>query len=319
MSAGPTLDSIREAHARIAPLIHRTPIFRSSSLDRMAGAELLFKCENLQKTGSFKIRGATNVIFSLPDDVAARGVVTHSSGNHGAAVAYAARRRGIPAWIVVPAGAPEVKRRAIVDFGAQIIECEPTMEAREAAAREILDRIGATLVHPYDDDRIIAAQATATVEMIEDAARLDLVLAPVSGGGLLSGTAIAAQSLQPGIRVIGCEPAGADDAFRSLESHRLVRNTETHTIADGLRASLADRTFAILTERLEAVVLITEEEILRAMRLVWERLKLIIEPSSAVPVAAALFGKIQPPASRIGIVLSGGNLDLGPFFDNLRV
>jgi threonine dehydratase len=317
MSAGATLHSIREAHARIAPLIHRTPIFRSTSLDRMAGAQLLFKCENLQKTGSFKIRGATNVIFSLPDDKAARGVVTHSSGNHGAAVAYAARRRGIRAWIVVPRGAPEVKRRAIADFGAEIIECEPTMEAREAAAREILDRTGATLVHPYDDDRIIAAQATATVELIEDAGDLDLILAPVSGGGLMSGTAIAAQSLVPGIRVIGCEPAGADDAFRSLQAGQLLKNAKVETIADGLRASLSDRTFAILRERLESVVLISEEEIRQAMRLVWERLKLVIEPSSAVPVAAALFRKIDPAASRIGILLSGGNLDLGPFFDHL--
>jgi threonine dehydratase len=317
MSAGPTLHSIREAHARISPLIHRTPIFRSSSLDRIAGAQLLFKCENLQKTGSFKIRGASNVLFSLPDEEAARGVVTHSSGNHGAAVAYAARRRGIRAWIVVPRGAPEVKRRAIADFGAEIIECEPTMEAREAAARQVQQRTGATLVHPYDDDRIIAGQATAAVELIEDAGDLDLLLAPVSGGGLMCGTAIAAQSLLPDIRVIGCEPAGADDAFRSLQAGRLLKNVKVETIADGLRASLSERTFAILRERLESIVLISEAEIRQAMRLVWERLKLVIEPSSAVPVAAALFGKIDPAASRIGILLSGGNLDLGPFFDHL--
>jgi threonine dehydratase len=317
MSAGPTLEAIREAHARIAPLIHRTPVFRSSSLDRIAGAQLLFKCENLQKTGSFKIRGATNVIFSLPEEAASRGVITHSSGNHGAAVAYAARRRGIRAWIVVPKGAPEVKRRAIADFGAEIRECDPTMEAREAAAREIQQRTGATLVHPYDDDRIIAAQATAAVELLEDGGDLDMILAPVSGGGLMSGTAIAAQSLQPGIRVIGCEPAGADDAFRSLQAGRLIKNVKTDTIADGLRASLSERTFAILRERLESVVLITEDEIRQAMRLVWERLKLVIEPSSAVPAAAVLFHKIDPPGARVGILLSGGNLDFGPFFDRL--
>jgi threonine dehydratase len=315
MSSGPSLETIREAHARIAPHIHRTPVFRSSSLDRMAGAELFFKCENLQKTGSFKIRGATNVIFSLPEPEAARGAVTHSSGNHGAAVAYAARRRGIPAWIVVPRGAPEVKRRAIADFGGEIISCEPTMQAREAAAREVLERTGATLVHPYDDDRIIAAQGTATVELIEDAGPLDVVLAPVSGGGLLSGTAIAAKSLQPGIRVVGCEPAGADDAWRSLRSGQLQKNEKTETIADGLRASLSARTFAILRERIDDIALIREGEILQAMRLVWERMKLVIEPSSAVTAAAVLLGKVDVSGKRVGLVLSGGNVDLGRFFD----
>jgi threonine dehydratase len=315
MAKGPTLEAIREAHARIAPHIHRTPIFRSASLDQRAGARLFFKCENLQKTGSFKIRGATNVVFSLEEDVARRGVVTHSSGNHGAAVAYAARRRGIPAWIVVPRNAPEVKRRAITDFGGEVATCEPTMEAREATAREICERTGATLVHPYDDDRIIAAQGTATVELIEDAGELDYVLAPVSGGGLLSGTAIAAQSLRPGIRVTGCEPAGADDAWRSLRSGQIEKNVKVDTIADGLRASLSERTFAILRERIDQIALIREEEILEAMRLVWERMKLIIEPSSAVTAAAALFGKLDIKDRRVGVILSGGNLDLGKFFD----
>jgi threonine dehydratase len=314
MPSGPTLAAIREAHARIAPHIHRTPVFRSASLDRLAGAELFFKCENLQRTGSFKMRGATNVIFSLSEPVAGRGVVTHSSGNHGAAVAYAARRRGIPAWVVVPRGAPEVKQRAIADFGGEVITCEPNLAAREAAAREIMERTGATLVHPYDDDRIIAAQGTAALELLEDAGSLDLVLAPVSGGGLLSGTAIAAQSLQPGIRVVGCEPAGADDAWRSLHSGQLQKSEKPETIADGLRASLSERTFAILRERVEDVVLIGEREILDAMRLIWERMKLVIEPSSAVTAAAVLLGKIDVSGKRVGILLSGGNVDLGPFF-----
>lgn len=314
MPSGPTLEAIREAHMRIAPHIHRTPVFRSASLDRLARAELFFKCENLQRTGSFKMRGATNVIFSLSEVVAGRGVVTHSSGNHGAAVAYAARRRGIPAWIVVPRGAPEVKRRAIADFGGEVISCEPNMAAREAAAREIIERTGATLVHPYDDDRIIAAQGTAALELLEDAGQLDLVLAPVSGGGLLSGTAIAAQSLQPGIRVVGCEPAGADDAWRSLHSGQLQKNQKPETIADGLRASLSERTFAILRERVDEVALIGEQEILDAMRLVWERMKLVIEPSSAVTAAAVLLGKIDVSGKRVGLLISGGNVDLGPFF-----
>lgn len=317
MSSGPTLEAIREAHARIAPHIHRTPVFRSSSLERMAGAELFFKCENLQKTGSFKVRGAMNVIFSLPDAVAGRGVVTHSSGNHGAAVAYGARQRGIPAWIVVPRNAPEVKRRAIADFGGEIIPCEPTMEARQAAAAEVLERTDATLVHPYDDDRIIAAQGTATVELLEDVGSLDIILAPVSGGGLLSGTAIAAQSLQQGIRVVGCEPSGADDAWRSLRSGQLQKNEKPETIADGLRASLSERTFAILRDRIEEIALISEEEILQGMRLVWERLKLVIEPSSAVTAAAVLLQKVDVSGKRVGVVLSGGNVDLDPYFNSI--
>jgi len=312
---GPTIEAIREAHARIAPHIHRTPVFRSSSLDERAGARLFFKCENLQRTGSFKLRGAANVVFSLEEEEARRGVVTHSSGNHGAAVAYAARLRGIPAWIVVPRNSPEVKRRAIADFGGEVVMCEPTMEAREAAAREIQERTGAALVHPYDDDRIIAAQGTAAVELIEDAGDIDWILAPVSGGGLLSGTAIAAQSLRPGIRVLGCEPAGADDAWRSLRSGRIEKNVQADTIADGLRASLSPRTFAILRERIDQIALIREEEILDAMRLIWERMKLVIEPSSAVTAAAALFGKTDIRGRRVGIILSGGNVDLGKFFD----
>ena len=315
MAKGPTIEAIREAHARIAPHIHRTPVFRSSSLDERAGARLFFKCENLQKTGSFKLRGAANVVFSLEEEAARRGVVTHSSGNHGAAVAYAARLRSIPAWIVVPRNSPQVKRRAIADFGGEVVMCEPTMEAREAAAREIQERTGAALVHPYDDDRIIAAQGTAAVELIEDAGDIDWILAPVSGGGLLSGTAIAAQSLRPGIRVLGCEPAGADDAWRSLRSGRIEKNVQVDTIADGLRASLSPRTFAILRERIDQIALIREEEILDAMRLIWERMKLIIEPSSAVTAAAALFGKTDIKGRRVGIILSGGNVDLGTFFD----
>jgi threonine dehydratase len=313
----PGLADIREARARIAPHIHRTPVLRCSSLDRLAGAQLFFKCENLQKTGSFKIRGAANAIFALSDRLAANGVVTHSSGNHGAAVAYAARRRGIPAWIVVPQSAPDVKRKAIADFGGSIVSCENSLGSREAAARDLLERTRGALIHPYDDDAVIAGQATATVEMIEDAGDLDLVLAPVSGGGLIAGAAIAAQSLQPGIRVMGCEPSLADDAFRSLDSGRLQKNASAKTIADGLRASLCERTFAILRQRLDGIALIDEDEIRSAMRLVWERMKLVIEPSSAVAVAAAIFGKVNASGKRVGIVLSGGNVDLGRFFESL--
>jgi threonine dehydratase len=307
---GPDLEAIRAAHRRIAPHIHGTPVMTSASLDALAGARLYFKCENLQKTGSFKIRGATNAIFSLAPEEAVRGVVTHSSGNHAAAVALAASRRGIRAWIVMPSNAPQVKRRAVEAYGGHITFCEPTLTAREAAAAEIIRKTGAVLIHPFDDDRIIAGQATAAVELLEEVPGVDLILAPVSGGGLLSGTAIAAKSLQPAIRVIGCEPKNADDAYRSLQSGRVQAMEHPDTIADGLRASLAERTFAILRRCVDQIVLVSEEEIVAAMRCVWERMKLVIEPSAAVAVAPALERKLHAEDRKVGIILSGGNVDL---------
>ncbi len=310
MSAGPNLETIRAAHARIAPRIHRTPVFTSQALDAMAGAQLFFKCENLQKTGSFKIRGATNAIFSLPDEEARRGVVTHSSGNHAAAVALAARWRGIPAWIVMPSNAPIAKRKAVEGYGGQITYCEPTLAAREAAAQEIEARTGAALVHPFDDDRIIAGQATAALEFLEEVPDLDFILAPVSGGGLLSGTAIAAKSLRPAIHVAGCEPKNADDAFRSLAAGRVVSAEKQDTMADGLRAQLCERTFAILRERVDQIALVTEEEIVASMRHVWERMKVIIEPSAAVAVSPAIERRLNAAGKKVGIILSGGNVDL---------
>jgi threonine dehydratase len=310
MSAGPNLETIRAAHARIAPRIHRTPVWTSQALDAMAGARLFFKCENLQKTGSFKIRGATNAIFSLPDEEARRGVVTHSSGNHAAAVALAARWRGIPAWIVMPSNAPMAKRKAVEAYGGQITYCEPTLAAREAAAKEIMARTGAVLVHPFDDDRIIAGQATAALEFLEEVPNLDLILAPVSGGGLLSGTAIAAKSLRPAIRVAGCEPKNADDAFRSLAAGHVVSAEKTETMADGLRAQLCERTFAILRERVDQIALVTEEEIVASMRHVWERMKLIVEPSAAVAVSPAIERRLNADGKKVGIILSGENVDL---------
>jgi len=310
-AAGPDLETIRAAHRRIAPHIHRTPVLTSASLDALAAARLYFKCENLQKTGSFKIRGATNAVFSLAPEEAARGVVTHSSGNHAAAVALAARLKGIRAWIVMPSNAPEVKRRAVQAYGGQITFCEATLAAREAAAAEIIRKTGAVLIHPFDNDRIIAGQATATVEFLEEVPDLDFLLAPVSGGGLLSGTAIAAKSLRPAIRVIGCEPKNADDAYRSLATGRLQAMEHPDTIADGLRASLAERTFAILRQRVDRIVLVTEEEIIAAMRQVWERMKLVIEPSAAVAVAPALGHQLAAQGGKVGVILSGGNVDLG--------
>jgi threonine dehydratase len=315
----PTWDAIEAAHARIAPRIHRTPVLRSATLDAMCGAELFFKCENLQKTGSFKIRGATNAIFSLSDDEASRGVVTHSSGNHAAAVSCAAAWRGIPAWIVMPKNAPAVKCRAVEAYGGKITFCEPKVSARNEAAARRQAETGAVMIHPYDDDMIIAGQATAAKELLEETGELDALLAPVSGGGLLSGSALSAKHIQPEIRVFGCEPARADDAYRSIETGTLQSLESSDTIADGLRASLAPRTFAILQKQLAGIFLVSEEEIVYAMALIWERLKVVTEPSAAIALSPVLKpetiqlisrDRSRPGKLKIGIILSGGNVDL---------
>jgi len=313
--------AIVEAHERIRPLIHRTPVLTSTSLNELAGATLFFKCENLQKTGSFKIRGASNAIFSLSEEEAKKGVVTHSSGNHAAAVARAAAWRGVPAWIVMPKNAPAVKCRAVEAYGGKITYCEPKVSARAEAAAKIQAETGAVLVHPYDDDRIIAGQATAAKELMEEVAELDAVLAPVSGGGLLSGTCLGAKGLRATVRVFGCEPERADDAYRSLKTGVLQTQESSDTIADGLRASLAPRTFAILRKNVEGILLVSEEEIRATMRLVWQRMKIVIEPSSAVALAplvreggvaglglATAMAGMRP---RIGVILSGGNVEMG--------
>ena len=307
--AGPNLQAIREAQLRIAPHIEETQVMISYPLDELAGALLYFKCENLQLSGSFKIRGACNAVFSLSEAEAARGVVTHSSGNHGAALALAAQMRGIRAWVVMPRNAPQVKIRAVEAYGADIFFCEPTLEAREAAAAELLRSTGGTLIHPYDNDRVIAGQGTAALELLEEIPDLDIICAPVSGGGLLSGTAIAAKSLRPEIQVIGCEPANADDAARSLASGHLEPGSKKFTIADGLRATLSARTFAILRERVDRILLVTEEEIVQAMKLITEHLRIMVEPSGAVAASPALHHQIEGEDLRIGIILSGGNLD----------
>jgi threonine dehydratase len=310
MPSGPDLATIRAAHERIAPQIHRTLVLTSSALNELTGARLYFKCENFQKTGSFKIRGATNAVLSLSEEEAKRGVVAHSSGNHAAALARAAGKRGIPAWIVMPSNAPETKKAAVRSYGGQITECEPTLAAREATAKAILDRTGANLVHPYDNLRVIAGQGTVALEILEQTPDLDFLLAPVSGGGLLSGSAIAAKELRPKIRVVGCEPQNADDAYRSMESGKLEPAAKSETIADGLRATLCPLTFSILRERVDEIVTVSEAEIVEAMRMIWERMKIVIEPSAAVAAAPALLKKIDARGKRVGIILSGGNLDL---------
>jgi threonine dehydratase len=313
-------NTIIQAHERIRPRIHRTPVLTSESFNALAGAHLYFKCENLQKTGSFKIRGATNAIFSLTDDEARRGVVTHSSGNHAAAVACAARWRGISASIVMPKNAPAVKCRAVESYGGKITFCEPNVTSRSETAARVQAETGSVMIHPYDDDRIVAGQSTAAKELLEDFPDLDAVLSPVSGGGLLSGTCLGAKGIKPTVKVFGCEPERADDAYRSLTSGKLQALETSDTIADGLRASLAPRTFAILQKLVDSILLVSEAEIVSAMKLIWERMKIVIEPSSAVALAPMLRSSgLQEVAKatqrvgnplKIGIILSGGNVEL---------
>jgi len=306
----PDLDAIRAAHARIAPFVHRTPVLTCHGLDEVVGARLHFKCENLQKIGAFKARGATNAVFSLSGSDARRGVVTHSSGNHGAALAYAAARRGIPAWVVMPETAPAVKQDNVRRFGATIRSCAPTLAAREATCAEIERATGATLIHPFDNEKVIAGQGTAALELLEDVPDLDVVMVPVGGGGLLSGTAIATKAWRPNVRVWGAEPANADDAARSFRSRRLEPLPDRTTIADGLRTTLSLRTLGAILAHVDSIGTASEEAIVRAMRMTWERMKIVIEPSSAVPLACLLERALTSPGARIGVVLSGGNVDL---------
>lgn len=306
----PTLDDIRTAHDRIRPYVHRTPVVTCGALDRMAGARLFFKCEQLQKVGAFKARGAANAVFSLGEHEARRGVATHSSGNHAAALSWAAAMRGITAHVVMPSNAPAVKRAAVESYGGQITSCEPTQAAREATIEEVVRRTHATVIHPYNDERIIAGQATATVELLEDVPELDAVVAPVGGGGLLSGTVLAVKGLRPGLEVYGAEPAWADDAYRSLQAGRILPAERFDSVADGLRTSLGDKTFPILWKLLDGIALAEEAEIVAAMRLLIERTKILTEPSSAVPLAALLGGRLPLAGRRVGVILTGGNVDL---------
>ena len=301
---------VRAAAARIRPFVRHTPVLSDERLNEQFGAQVFFKCENLQLGGAFKLRGATNAVQQLPQAVAAVGVATHSSGNHGTALAIAARRRGIAAVIVMPRNSSAVKLEAVRREGAEIVLCEPGRVAREAGLAEVLRTRALEVVHPYDDDRVIAGQGTAALEFIEQQPALDLVLAPVGGGGLLSGTAIAIKGIRPAIRVIGVEPAQADDACRSFRSGERVLIDAPETIADGLRSSLGVRNFAIIRRLVDDMVSVSEEAIMLATRLVLERLKLLIEPSAAVPVAALLEEKVNARGARVGIILSGGNLDL---------
>ncbi len=302
---------IQAAAARIAGKVHRTPVLTCATIDGMAGAQLFFKCENLQKVGAFKMRGATNAVFSLAAEEAARGVATHSSGNHAQALALAARLRGVPAYVVMPSTAPAVKRAAVADYGAEIITCEPTLAARESTLKDVVARTGAAFVHPYDNDDIIAGQGTAALELLTDYPDLEVVMAPVGGGGLLSGTALATRALAPRAEIIAAEPEGADDAFRSLAAGQIIPSEKPDTVADGLLTSLGVRNFPIIQEHVSVIWLVDDPAIVAAMRLVWERMKIIIEPSSAVCLAAVLARPELVAGKRIGMIISGGNVDLG--------
>lgn len=299
---------MRAAAGRIAPWIVRTPVLTSRTIDGRAGATLYFKCENFQRVGAFKARGAHNAVFSLSADSLSRGVVTHSSGNHAAALALAARNAGTHAYIAMPRNAPKAKVASVERLGGEIVFCEPTLPAREACCAGIQQRTGATLVHPYDDWRVIAGQGTAALELIEEIPGLDAIVTPVGGGGLLAGSAIVGTEL--GVEVHGGEPAAADDAHRSLMTGTRQPPTGGHTIADGLRTALGERPFAIIRQQVKGIATVSEEEIVAAMRLVWEVMKIVIEPSSAVPVAAMLSGRMPLAGKRVGVILTGGNVDL---------
>lgn len=303
----PTLDDVREAAMRIAPWVHRTPVLSSSRLDERAGATLFFKCENLQRVGAFKARGATSAVLRLHGHARERGVVTHSSGNHAAALALAARNAGIPAWVVMPRNAPLPKVESVRRLGGEIVFCEPTLEAREATCAEVGARTGATLVHPYDDHAVIAGQGTATLELREQVEALDAVVVPVGGGGLLAGTSVVGRAF--GFDVYGAEPEAVDDAARSLATGVRQPPTGGTTVADGLRTALGVRPFEIIRRNVTDIATVSDEQIVAAMRLVWEVMKIVIEPSSAVPVAALLEHRLPVAGRRVGVILTGGNVD----------
>jgi threonine dehydratase len=306
----PEFKDVTEAHDRIRDYVHRTPVLTSSSLNQIFSASLFFKCENFQKVGAFKFRGATNAVLCLSEEEKKRGVGTHSSGNHAAAVSLAARMQGIKAYIVMPHTAPDIKKTAVKSYGGIITFCEPTMESREKGMEKVATKTGCTFIPSYNHRNIICGQGTAAKELIEDTGELDVVIAPIGGGGLMSGTSISARGLLPGTRIIAVEPTGADDAYRSLKSGRIIPSINPRTIADGLLTSLGDLTFRVIREHVDEIVTVPDESIVKAMRLIWERMKIVVEPSGAVPLAGIIEGKIDVRGKRVGLILSGGNLDL---------
>ena len=305
----PSIKDIEEAHLRIKPYIHKTPVLTSKSINEITQTELYFKCENLQKIGAFKIRGACNAIFQLPEET--QCVATHSSGNHAQAVAYAAKLKGLKAYIVMPKNAPKVKIKAVVGYGAEVIFCEPNQKAREETLNNVVEKTRAAFIHPYDNKKVICGQASAAKELIEETPRLDFVITPVGGGGLLAGTSLSVHYFSKETMVIAGEPEGADDAFRSIQSGEIIPSIKPNTIADGLLTSLGNHNFHIIKKHVESIICVSDDEIIAAMRLIWERLKIVVEPSSAVPLAALIKYKTLFENKKVGIILTGGNVDLG--------
>jgi threonine dehydratase len=301
---------IQQAVKRVAPYVHRTPVLTCSTFNRMFGCDLFFKCENFQKAGSFKIRGACNAVFSLSKDSAEQGVATHSSGNFAQALSLAANLKGLPAYIVVPKNAPAVKVKAVEGYGGKVLFCEPTLAARETMLNEVIKNTGAKFIHPYNQSGVIAGQGTAANELMEEVKNLDMVITPVGGGGLISGTAIAVKSISPNTQVIGGEPSGADDAFKSIQAGKILPSVTPNTIADGLRTSLGNLTFPVIYNNVSEIVTMSDQVIIEAMSLIWERMKIIVEPSAAVAFGVILKRKINVSGRKVGIILSGGNVDL---------
>ncbi len=306
----PTLDDALTARERIAPYIHRTPVLTSSFLDGLAGAELFFKCENFQKAGAFKVRGASNAVFGLSDEDAAHGVATHSSGNHALSLSYAAGRRGIPCNVVMPRTAPQAKKDAVKGYGGIITECEPSTSSREEVFAKVHETTGADFVHPYNDPRVIAGQATCSMELIEQVEGLDAVVAPIGGGGMISGTCLTLSNLSPSVKVYAAEPLNADDAARSFRAGHIIADDAPDTVADGLKVPLKDLTWHFVSTHVTDILTATENEIVDAMKAIWKRMKIVMEPSSGVPLATILKNPETFAGKRVGVIITGGNVDL---------
>lgn len=306
----PDYDDVLAAHERIAPHIHRTPILTSDYLDGLTGAKLFFKCENFQKAGAFKVRGASNAVFGLSDEQAEKGVATHSSGNHGLSLSYAAGRRGIPVTVVVPRTAPRAKKDAMKGYGARVVECEPSTSSREAVFAEVVAETGADFVHPYNDPRVIAGQATCSREMMEQTENLDAVIAPIGGGGMVSGTCLTLSTVAPEVKIYAAEPEQADDACRSFRAGHIIADDAPVTVADGLKVPLKERTWHFVSNHVTDILLASEREIIDAMHLTWQRMKIVIEPSCAVPLATILKNRDIFAGKRVGVIITGGNVDL---------
>jgi threonine dehydratase len=306
----PTLNDVFAAHERIKPYIHRTPVLTSSYLDKLTGAEMFFKCENFQKAGAFKVRGASNAVFGLDDEKAKKGVATHSSGNHALSLSYAAGRRGIPVTVVMPHTAPQAKKDAVRGYGGTIVECEPSTSSREAVFAEVVAETGADFVHPYNDPRVVEGQATCSLEMHEQIGHLDAIIAPIGGGGMISGTCLTMSNISPSTEIYAAEPKNADDAYRSLKAGHIIADDAPQTIADGLKVPLKELTWHFVSKYVTDILTATEEEIIDAMKLTWQRMKIVMEPSCAVPLATILKNEKVFAGKRVGVIITGGNVDL---------